>query len=793
MEGPKLLLAQEIHRQKYRLSGETFREAGSRFAQALSDDPEHFYRLRDIYLRQLFLPAGRIQSAAGSPQRITALNCFVSGPIHDSMGGIMDKAKEAAQTMRLGGGIGYDFCLAPGTMITTPSGCTPVEDLKCGEEVVGFPEEFNLQRSLFEPSFVEDNKKVIQPCYKITTNKGTVISSSDHLFVARTKRIPKKSGEGMRWIKARDLEVGNFIAFTTNPWNKNDVSDSWIAGMFDGEGWSSDTHVGIAQNKGDVANRIWNELTELGIKFRIHERDKLLSFIPNGKWEAIKLFSQIKPTRLSWSIYGRKMCGKSSLPAEITSIKYLGEIETYATRTSTRTLIANGFLSHNSTIRPRDSLITTLGSRSSGPVSFMEIFNSVCATVSSAGNRRGAQMGVLRVDHPDIEEFIEAKCNTDRLTNFNISVGITDEFMEAVESNSMFRLRFKGQTHKQVSARMLFDKIMRATWNWAEPGVLFLDRINEINNLYYCEKISSSNPCGEQPLPPYGACLLGSYNMTKMVDSGTLDLGYIKRTIDDVVRAMDNVIDETTYPLKQQEEEAKNKRRIGLGLTGLANSIEILGCPYGSEDFLDVAEKAMKELVYGAYRASIQLAKEKGSFPLFNRDSYLGSKFIHSLPEDIQQGIFDHGIRNSHLISFAPCGTISLAADNVSSGIEPVFSYEYTRDVLVDGRPVTETITDYGYRVFGIKGKCADDCSVDDHLSVLALASRYSDSAVSKTINVGPDVSWEDFKDIYLKAWRLGCKGVTTFRSAGKRYGILNSLDGGACYIDPTTGDKSCG
>lgn len=566
--GPKTKLAEETHRRKYRITGETFRESCSRMAQPLSDSPEHFQRFRDTLLSQLFLPAGRIQSSVGSPQRTTAFNCFLSGTIHDSMGGIMDKAKEAAQTMRLGGGIGYGF----------------------------------------------------------------------------------------------------------------------------------------------------------------------------------------------------------------------------------------------STIRPRDALITTLDSKSSGVVSFMRIYDATCGTVKSAGDRRGAQMGVLRVDHPDIEEFIEAKTNETELTNFNISVGITDEFMEAVMANEMFDLRFDGQVYKKVSARMLWDKIMRATWDWAEPGVLFIDQINRMNNLKAIEDIVATNPCGEQPLPPYGACLLGSYNLTKLVQETKYPHGngyriakeYISDTIEDVVRAMDNVIDETTYPLPEHEEEAKSKRRMGLGVTGLANCIEAIGEDYGSKDFLETAEEILQELVYGAYRASIQLAKEKGPFPAFDKETYLESPFIQSLPEDIQAGIEEHGIRNSHLISFAPCGTISIAADNVSSGIEPVFSHSYTRAVNVDGVETVEVVEDYGYSTFGVRGRTANECSIDDHLNVLALATRYSDSAVSKTINVGDNVSWEEFKEIYMKAWRLGCKGATTFRAAGKRYGVLNEtpkeepVEGAACYIDPATGTKSC-
>ena len=562
--GPTLPISEEMHSLKYRGQGETFYEAMTRIANALKDDDAHFYAMRDILLDMRFLPAGRIQAAIGSPRAVTPYNCFVSGTIKDSMDDIMLKASEAAQTMRMGGGIGYDF----------------------------------------------------------------------------------------------------------------------------------------------------------------------------------------------------------------------------------------------STLRPRGDLIVSLDSRSSGPVSFMGIYDAVCGTIASAGHRRGAQMGVLRVDHPDIEEFIRAKQNSDKLTNFNISVGVTDEFMEAVRSGSSFTLRFNGRDYRKVHAPALFDEIMRSTWDWAEPGVLFIDRINQMNNLWYCEDIAATNPCAEQPLPPYGACLLGSFNLTRYIYSyhGVYCFDFLQFRLDIpiVVRAMDNVVDQAIYPLPQQEAEAKSKRRMGLGVTGLANAVEALGYGYGSPAFISFTTSILNTLRDEAYRASVQLAKEKGAFPLFDRERYSKGNFIQTLPRNLRDEIYHHGIRNSHLLSIAPTGTISLSADNISSGIEPVYLHQFERTIQTFDGPRKEVIQDYGVRTFGIKGKTTEECGIQDHLNVLIAASHRVDSAVSKTCNVPSDICWLDFMGVYFKAWEGGAKGCTTYRPGGRREGILNATpsseenQGTACYIDPETGRKKC-
>lgn len=577
--GPTLPISEEIHAMKYRTKGESFKEAMTRVADALKDNEDHYRTFRKILLDQRFLPAGRVQAAMGAPRAVTAYNCFVSGTIPDSMNGIMNAAHEAAETMRLGGGIGYDF----------------------------------------------------------------------------------------------------------------------------------------------------------------------------------------------------------------------------------------------STLRPRGDHIRSLDSRSSGPISFMGIFDAVCKTIASAGHRRGAQMGVLRVDHPDIEEFIKSKNNSTNLTQFNVSVGITDEFMQAVINDKMFDLKFDGKVYKTVRAKALWDDILRSTWDWAEPGVLFIDRINRKNNLWYTETIAATNPCGEQPLPPYGACLLGSFNLAKYVywdkylNEWSFNYDLLKNDIRPVVQAMDNVIDRTIYPLEAQKQEALSKRRMGLGVTGVANAGEALGFEYGSDAFIEWLEDVMAIIRDTCYRSSISLALEKGPFPLFKADLYLESEFAKTLPEDIRRDIHNYGIRNSHLLSVAPTGTISLSADNVSSGIEPVFSHFYDRTIQTFDGPKVERVEDYGYRVFKVKGKTANELSVFDHVKVLNAASKYVDSACSKTCNVGDEVTWDEFKQVYMNAYLGGASGCTTFRASGKRYGILNASavediaeesapepedfvdEGGtACYFDLTTGKRTC-
>lgn len=433
-----------------------------------------------------------------------------------------------------------------------------------------------------------------------------------------------------------------------------------------------------------------------------------------------------------------------------------------------------------STIRPKGAPVKGVGADASGPLSFMDVWDAMCRTIMSAGSRRGAMMATLRCDHPDIEAFIEVKRDPARLRMFNLSVLVTDAFMQAVETDGDWDLVFDGTVYRTIRARDLWDRIMTATYDVAEPGVIFIDRINRRNNLYYCETIAATNPCGEQPLPPYGACLLGSMNLATFVrhpfePDARLDEEALADAVPLAVRMMDNVVDVSLFPLEQQRREALAKRRIGLGVTGLADALIMCGLRYGSPEAVAAVEKWMAALRRHAYRASIDLAKEKGPFPMFDRDAYLAGESVAELDDDLKAGIAEHGIRNALVTSIAPTGTISLLADNVSSGLEPVFSFTYDRTVLMpDGTRKVEEVSDFAYRLYRrLKGEAAEltDAFVDaqsltphDHVVMQAAVQKYVDSSISKTINVPEDIAFETFKDVYREAYRTGCKGCTTYR-----------------------------
>ncbi len=431
-----------------------------------------------------------------------------------------------------------------------------------------------------------------------------------------------------------------------------------------------------------------------------------------------------------------------------------------------------------STIRPKGADVKGVAADASGPLSFMDVWDAMCRTIMSAGSRRGAMMATLRCDHPDIEAFIEAKQDPARLRMFNVSVLATDPFMEAVKADGPWELVFDGKVYRTVQARELWDKMMRATYDYAEPGVIFIDRINAENNLNYAETIAATNPCGEQPLPPYGACLLGSINLARLVENpfagGTIPDAALDDLVATAIRMMDNVVDASRFPLEAQRQEAQAKRRIGLGVTGLADALAMSGVTYGSEEAVDLTGQWMARIANASYRASAMLAKEKGAFPLFDAEAYAKAPMIQRLNADVQALIAEHGLRNALLTSIAPTGTISLYAGNVSSGIEPIFANSYTRKVLQpDGTRTEEEVVDYAVAQWReLRGDTplpdyfvtAQTLAPMDHVRMQAAAQPWVDSSISKTINVPADISFEAFKDVYTEAYATGCKGCTTYR-----------------------------
>jgi ribonucleoside-diphosphate reductase alpha chain len=486
-----------------------------------------------------------------------------------------------------------------------------------------------------------------------------------------------------------------------------------------------------------------------------------------------------------------------------------------------------------STLRPSGAPAQSVGVTASGPVSFMQIWDTMCSTILSTGARRGAMMATLRCDHPDIEEFVRVKRDAAKLSHFNLSVLVSDAFMQAVQADADWPLVFplgeddiaannetvervwSGSTIpvrcrvlRTVSARQLWDQILLANYDYAEPGVIFVDRVNALNNLWYAEQISATNPCGEIPLPPYGACNLGSINLTQFVhapfsDKAAVDLAAIADTAAVAVRMLDNVVDLSRFPLQQQATVAHATRRLGLGLTGLGDALTMLNIPYGTPDAVRMAGEIMQQVCVTAYQTSIELAREKGAFALFDKEKYLQSRFISQLPLEIRADIARYGIRNSHLTAIAPTGTISLLANNVSSGLEPVYRFEYRRRVReIDGSLSEHTVSDYAYRLYCERhGEAtpltpafvtASDVSPFMHLDMQAALQPWVDNAISKTINVPRDYSFAQFHSLYDYAYASGLKGCTTFRPNPVTGQVLMDLDVASAQTETASAIHCC-
>jgi ribonucleoside-diphosphate reductase alpha chain len=452
-----------------------------------------------------------------------------------------------------------------------------------------------------------------------------------------------------------------------------------------------------------------------------------------------------------------------------------------------------------STLRPKGAAVKGVGSTSSGPISFMKVFDSMCSTIAASGHRRGAMMAVMRIDHPDIEEFVTAKKGDENkaLQNFNLSVLVTDSFIQAVRENREWSLVFNGQAHRTIAAKDLWNLILQNAYDYAEPGVLFIDRVNGLNNLWYEENITSTNPCGEQPLPPNGACNLGSLNLAGFVDNpftteACFNEEHFGESVALAVRYLDDVIEIAHMPLKEQLDEVKGKRRIGLGITGLGDALWMLGLQYGTPESVEFCRKLGRFMRDTAYRASVCLAAEKGSFPHLDRDKYLSGAFVSKLPADIREGIREHGIRNSHLLTIAPTGTTSLLWGNISSGVEPILYLTVEREIREsDDKKRKVTIDDYAYRVWkSVNGNekepevlISSQISAKGHIDIMAAFQEFFDASISKTIVFDPNTSFEDFRDTYLYAYEKGIKGCTVYRDSGKLGAVVKAKDDG--YVKP--------
>ncbi len=701
------------------------------------------------------VPGGRIIFGCGRANQ-NLLNCFQISP-EDNVDSIGKLLQDTYKISCGGGGIGFNFCVAPTSKILkTDLTWINADEVKSGDNLIGFDENPNMHESRLRESKVNGIKKLRQPCLKIITDQGETICSTKHRWVAKPKLENKKKGQGYRWVEAENLKIGNYIAFSIKPWKfENSYDGGWMSGLMDGEGWLSYTltsknnksgHVGIGQNPGLVLDKAKTLLDQWGFNYIIDEpcnyKCERIRF--RGKWECMKALGMFRPYRLMpkskylWE--GCKPGGGQTKCAKILSIEYIGEQDVIAIDTSTSTFICDGFLSHNSKIRPKGDDINIIKNSAPGSVSVMKLINEEGNHVRAGKNRRTALIAILNVTHPDLLEFLDVKLDKGQLNNFNISVGITNRFIEAVENNEewyftfnnkryhLYRLErivndgvsvtFAGQElprepefidivalssndaidraknhykkhftddfkYKEVihlKAKDIWDRIFKSSVECGDPGFFNIDLANSYTNVSYFSEIMATNPCGEIPLENYGNCCLGNINLSNMVleDGSDVDWKRLANAVRIGVRFLDNIITINHYPIEECKKVGQNSRRIGLGFLGFHYMLIKLGIRYGSDKCLEFTERLVETIRNEAYLTSVYLARDKGPFPAFDSKKYLETDYSKTLPPRIRHLIKQYGIRNAVMLTVPPTGTIGMLMET-STGIEPIFAWAYKR------------------------------------------------------------------------------------------------------------------
>jgi len=797
--------AQKVASKRYFMEGEDWEACALRVAEGNAVGKPEYEYYRDIFYDMIYnmymIPGGRILRNTRRP-RGSLYNCYHL-PINDSIEGIGDCIKNSLILWSDGGGVGINFCVDAKTkVLKSDLSWVDADTITNGDELIGFDEDINnlsIQNARYKRTIVESTSIIYRPRIRVTTDRGTIIVSNEHPFVAKDFNSPgKKKGQGFHWKTADILAIGDQIYFTTQPWEKQNSYDAgWISGIFDGEGCISrntltKTILSIGQNKGIIYNKIKMLLDNFKLRYHIYKNssNNCYQFKLSGKWQACKfigMFPTIKGETLHHRLWENSLIHDKLPNAIVQKIDILSTGEVIGLQTKSKTLITNGFLSHNSMLRPEGAPILGKGGNSSGVVSFMLALDAAAQTIESGGQRRAAALGALDVSHPEIENFLNAKLKDGLLSCFNISVNVTNEFLDAVINNDTWDLKFNQQVYKTVKARTLWNKITTNMIRNGEPGILNMDNMTK-NNSYYFSPILGCNPCSEAVLSGWDVCNLGALNLPKFQGAGgNTNWEKLRDTIHLSVKFLDNIIDNNRYSIDKIRMQAHSSRRIGLGVMGEADYLFKKKVKYGSPKGVEEAEKLMRFIRNESYLASIELAKERGAFPAFSAEEYCKASFIRKLPPKIRMAIREHGIRNVTLNALAPTGTISLLAD-VTPGIEPLFSKAYERKDRVSNRV-------YIHPLYDSEAKWmvdSFDLTPEEHLDMQVAFQKFTDSSVSKTINLPKDFKKKDLDKLLLE-YAFDIKGVTVYRDGSRKGQILNRLstDEVLKYLDAGEGETT--